>query len=418
MKHCSIQLWQQMNTVKLTRISDATAKQYQKAINRFCADYSGPLTNDAIQSYIVRVGVCLYTRILRTIFNNYFSPLLCKFKLHVIKRKPPTVLSYLSFIPHYIRQSKKFSCFEEKLKSYINCSQPELRKQTNIRYQISLLWQLLLQQPNLESATEHDILIAVRNVCIQKRGGKQAIQTKATHVVRTLNKFCNIYGNIVPASKYIQHFVKNSIHTDNQIIQNNSHTNAVKRRYPINNTLTRVHIDRMKSCVKSIRDEAIFMLMLETGLRRRAVCWMALQGVTDGTNIRSTGYAIEKGLKIRYFSMSNTLQNVLKTYIATDVPNNSHWLFPQKGDVSQHISSSTIRNIFVRICNKSCIPAHLSHCHAIRKFVVCELMRAGNSIEQVSKWLGHESVNTTYNHYWDVSVNELSTQMNIPWLVS
>ena len=49
------------------------------------------------------------------------------------------------------------------------------------------------------------------------------------------------------------------------------------------------------------------------------------------------------------------------------------------------------------------------HCHAtdrncgtpfpsimIRKYVVCRLMEAQNRIEDVSKWLGHQAVNTTY----------------------
>lgn len=419
MRHQAVQVWQQMDSTKLELIRNTTFRQYQKAIDRFCVGYRGPLIAEAIQAHIAQVGVCLYTRILRTLFNNYYLPVRSSnLTLHAIKHRPPMpTMTYLSFIPDYIRNSKEFHLYEKRLESYINYSQPELRKRTNIRYQISLLWQLLQQHSNIEFATDSEMLVAIKDVCsTQRTGSKQTTLTKVAHIVRIMRKYSEIHTGTPPCLKYTYDFIKNNLHMNDQIIQNNNYTNNVKRRHPVGNVLSTGQINRMKSCTKSSRDEAIFMLMLETGLRRRAVSWMTLQSVTDGTNIRPIAYATEKGLKVRYFPLSTTLQKVLMSYITTHVPNNTDWLFPRKGDTSNHISSSTVRNIFVRICQKSCIPSHLSHCHAIRKFVVCELMRAGNSIEQVSKWLGHASVNTTYNHYWDISTNELSSQMKIPWL--
>ena len=38
-----------------------------------------------------------------------------------------------------------------------------------------------------------------------------------------------------------------------------------------------------------------------------------------------------------------------------------------------------------------------------RKWVVTALMDNGNTIEYVSKWIGHKRVATTYAHYWAVS---------------
>ena len=408
------EIWSKMDTEKIAQLSTATRRQYRNVVDRFCRQYNGPLTSTAIQTHITDTGLCLYTRILRTLFNNFYTPLSCVLNVTRQRNNSTAVMSYLLFIPHYIRQNDNFPKFVHQLRSYIDICQPELRNQTNVRYQISLLWNVLQHEAHIESASENDVLTAIARVCLNEQ--QNASLNKVAHVVRVVNKYLQIQGHTGPSFRRAYCFVKGRMHTNGLIMHNNKVTNAIKQRHAIGKVLTTMHVDQMKQCKKSARDEAIFTLMLETGLRRRAVSWMTLHGVVDGEDIRPFGYATEKGLRMRYFPISNALRSVLKTYISMYVHTDGKWLFPKKGDNSDHISTSTVRNVIRRICIQSCIPAHLSHCHIIRRFVVCELMRAGNTIEQVSKWLGHQSVNTTYNHYWHLSIRDLQSQMRIPWL--
>lgn len=408
-----------MDTKKLAQLRPSTRKQYCRAISKLCEVYSGDLTPVGIQTHVNDVGICLYTRILRTLFKNFFHVPgnICMIK----KPKAAVETSYLSFVPNYVHQHKYFSQFECQLRSYIDVCQPEPRKQTNIRYEVSVLWGLLQHTPHLTEAKEGDLLLAIAHVCKQqmRTSVKPQFVSKMTHAVRTLNKYLSIAGRPGVTVARAGNFLRAHLDTNMLIRYNEAWTDSIKQQIPPQShtkTLSVQQVDRMKTCQKSSRDNAIFILMLETGLRRRAVAWMTLESISDGTQIHSVGYATEKGLCVRYFPISDGLKDALHQYLsARSGAGNSKWLFPCKGDASNHISPSTVRNVIQRICRLSYIPPHLSHCHAIRRFVVCELMRAGNNIEQVSKWLGHRSTDTTYHHYWHIQLRDLQQQMTIPW---
>ena len=52
--------------------------------------------------------------------------------------------------------------------------------------------------------------------------------------------------------------------------------------------------------------------------------------------------------------------------------------------------------------------------HQFRHTITGNLMDAGNSLEVVSKYLGHKSTRTTHNHYWVAEVQELQDLMCSP----
>ena len=54
------------------------------------------------------------------------------------------------------------------------------------------------------------------------------------------------------------------------------------------------------------------------------------------------------------------------------------------------------------------------HPHAFRHTLVCNLMGAGNSLEAVSKYMGHKSVGTTNAHYWVTTVEDLHKKIINP----
>jgi len=54
------------------------------------------------------------------------------------------------------------------------------------------------------------------------------------------------------------------------------------------------------------------------------------------------------------------------------------------------------------------------HAHAFRHTIVGRLMNAGTSLEVVSKYMEHKSLDTTSTHYWVANVQELHETLDNP----
>jgi hypothetical protein len=50
--------------------------------------------------------------------------------------------------------------------------------------------------------------------------------------------------------------------------------------------------------------------------------------------------------------------------------------------------------------------------------VIRKLVGLGNSVEQVSKWIGHRTLDVTFRYYFGISATQAAKTMNIPWLQS
>jgi integrase len=173
------------------------------------------------------------------------------------------------------------------------------------------------------------------------------------------------------------------------------------------------------TCV-SLRDRLVLRILSETGLRRRAVSWLLVENCYD----RAAGAglpvcaATEKGMVTRRFVLSAATRALLKEYIDDAHPGatTSRWLFPSPRDPVHPVTPVVVNLILQRACRLAGIHGRFTHSHAVRKFVVVQLMSQNNRLEDVSKWLGHRTVDLTYGVYWDVSEQEVAGSMNIPWL--
>jgi integrase len=169
------------------------------------------------------------------------------------------------------------------------------------------------------------------------------------------------------------------------------------------------------------RDHIMLRIMSETGLRRRAVSWLTVDAVYDhvAQTALPVATAVEKGLVLRQFQLSETTRLVLTDYVKNHLQRPHHWLFPSPcHDGQRPIGSHSINHILRRACRKAGISGRHVHSHAMRKFVVCRLMAARNRVEDVAKWIGHRSVNITYKTYWDWNLQELVEGMKIPWMLT
>jgi len=73
------------------------------------------------------------------------------------------------------------------------------------------------------------------------------------------------------------------------------------------------------------------------------------------------------------------------------------------------------------ICRAPHIPcatqfcARVSHPHMFRHTIVGMLMEAGNSIDIVSRFMGHSTSNITGQNYWVTNIQEINDSMNNPF---
>jgi integrase len=135
----------------------------------------------------------------------------------------------------------------------------------------------------------------------------------------------------------------------------------------------------------SLRDRLMLHIMAETGLRRRAVSWLLVDCIFDRAAqcCLPVGRALEKGLVMRPFTLSQHTASLLCEYMLHEHPGpHSRWLFPscKKGNMYP-VTPSVVNSVLLRACAMANICGRHTHTHAIRKFVVCTLMQHKNRIE-------------------------------------
>lgn len=205
------------------------------------------------------------------------------------------------------------------------------------------------------------------------------------------------------------------------LIQRNTHETETKKRCEAvckRRAFCGAEVAQLLSTAKSLQDRCVIVVLAHTGLRRRAVAWMQLSAVWDGVQVRAEGYALEKGSLTRSFTIDDLMAQCLTDYILHERRGgpSSPWLFPSRYKPAQCIHPSTLALRLRQHCDRLGIVGQHARPHGMRRYTVAALLRAGNRIEDVSRWLGHRAMQTTYQNYWDSTVHDISREMKIPWL--
>lgn len=178
----------------------------------------------------------------------------------------------------------------------------------------------------------------------------------------------------------------------------------------------------LKNALQTPVDRVVFYLLNHVGLRHAAICTLRTSDVwnDEKNEPRNPARAMEKGGRWRYFSITGDVQ--LEEAIRAVVVVTQEWLFPSSRlglGGKQKANSSLMTHTFYKWVKDS---GHAGepqfYPHAFRAVLTNRLLSHGNSIEFVSKWLGHSSVHTTMRSYWKASYADLNKHMNIPWMVS
>jgi integrase len=170
-----------------------------------------------------------------------------------------------------------------------------------------------------------------------------------------------------------------------------------------------------------IRTELMVLLLTTTGMRIGGMANIKIQYISKILNgnlvINDIGKTIEKGTKWFSFNMNAKLKSVIWDYITNHRKANFEcdYLFVGRGG---GLTTNRMRDIINETIKKSGLSGSHLHPHAFRHSFAHILLECGNTVDCVSKMMGHSSIKTTESYYLKESAAEVSKRSNVPWLDS
>lgn len=153
----------------------------------------------------------------------------------------------------------------------------------------------------------------------------------------------------------------------------------------------------------NLRDLAIITMLLHTGMRVSELCNLRVSDIRISTNSNMITVREGKGTKRRTIPMNSTVIRVLKDFlnssdsnsqtipVAGSAPEKDRFLF--YGQKRMPLTDRGVRYVIQKYAYSAKID-NLSP-HVFRHTCAKNLIDAGQSIDRVSKILGHSNVNTT-----------------------
>jgi site-specific recombinase XerD len=173
---------------------------------------------------------------------------------------------------------------------------------------------------------------------------------------------------------------------------------------------------------KNPKENLIVTIFNHTGMRLGGLQRIKMINIFDyETNkLLSDGWTFDKN-KRRYFSIAKDvkLTEAFNRYFVEypDIVKMKGYLFPLQNKLfDKHMGNQGVAKIIKKICERCNIDSSKIHTHMFRKTVVNKLIKSGNSMEKVAKFIGHSDPTTTFTFYWVPTMDDLTDQMIIPWL--
>lgn len=142
-----------------------------------------------------------------------------------------------------------------------------------------------------------------------------------------------------------------------------------------------------------IRNRAIMSLLLDTGCRRNEVSQMNIGDVHMQTNTIMVMRG--KGNKIRAVKFTNFTNEILKEWLEVREPVDPFFYDP---DTLERILANGIGQMLKRIALRIGVEGRIS-AHRWRDLFATQYILNGGDLVTLSKLLGHNSINTTVDHY-------------------
>lgn len=204
----------------------------------------------------------------------------------------------------------------------------------------------------------------------------------------------------------------------------------ISRTDPPRVFLTESELDRIQyfitmaaSTVFDTRDILLFHLVRYTGLRvggirnlRVCHCWHRGE-----QRPRNRWLTTEKGGVQRTFLAPLPLQNALSEYMRdpSGPPHRrrcARFVFAAHRNVCCRTNKQSVQETLTRMAIFAGVDENKRvTAHSIRRSVVSQLMHS-NTILQVADWIGHRTIDTTFQRYWRLSTTEIASRMHMPFL--
>jgi site-specific recombinase XerD len=182
-------------------------------------------------------------------------------------------------------------------------------------------------------------------------------------------------------------------------------------------------MEKIAAVYETPTERLVFTLLFTVGLRSGGVLKLRVRNLFDKDgNVLDNGTALEKGGHTRNFVIFPVLKQALEEYRKEKAKLLDHldcFIFPSRNKRSTvaPMQATWLNDMFKAVCVRAGVSGEHVHLHACRKTVVVKLMKDGNTLENVSKFIGHKNPAVTASHYWVTTPNELVASMNISWLV-
>jgi integrase len=188
----------------------------------------------------------------------------------------------------------------------------------------------------------------------------------------------------------------------------------------IRRTYTDEEISAMfEACESDARWSLILRILREIGLRVSALGHLKYHMLLDAAHTpRHVCKVPEKGGKFRHFITSFPLKQAIKRYaelLHDSVPADGDMFLFNTCDPAKPLNGCTIRTCLTNIARAAGVKDVKVHPHAFRHTIVGNLIDAGNSMDKVSKWMGHSSADVTATHYHVPEIKDLHEKMNNPF---
>ena len=310
----------------------------------------------------------------QTLINNILhdmEPLLESRQFVELNKSLKKITSEYSISIDYINYDKDFNITNEELISYfIDGKKVEgLSQRTLHAYEQTIRTLLKYVPKGIQEITTEDI--------------KYFMNTKNDEgvSVRTIN---NNIRNLKSFFKYL---------TINGLIYNNpmSKIHKIKEPVIVKKPFTNEEIVNLRFAVNKghIRDQAIFELLLSSGMR---VGELHKLNITDVNLHNKTCIVTGKGNKERICYFNETTKFLIKQYINERKDDNPALFVSYKKPYTRLSVNSVERRI--RSLGKKC-EIENTHPHRLRRTFASSLLRKGVPIEQIKEYLGHTGISTT-----------------------
>lgn len=180
-------------------------------------------------------------------------------------------------------------------------------------------------------------------------------------------------------------------------------------------------VERLMLCTKDPAEDVLLTLMSEVALRTTAMAHIKYDQLVTKTHTPQTEMKIlEKGNKYRCFISSPRLQSKIKALSDFLRANFSDAeikdCYPLNlANIQNPRGRASFSDMMKRLGTDAGITGIHVHVHAFRHSFVENYLKAGNSLETVSKLLGHQSLHTTNNRYFVPTAKALAETVIHPF---